>query len=82
MAILDALSLSRALRAGLKPSASPGQLVTELRQYEEMMLLRGAEKVGKSRLAAEYLHSTAALHKVDITRAAAAELSILSDVTR
>jgi hypothetical protein len=44
-----------------------------IRQYESEMLSRGADKVQKSRDAAYYLHSSAALAVGNVTRAKAAE---------
>jgi hypothetical protein len=49
-----------------------------LRQYEAEMYRKGAEKVQRSRDAAYYLHSKAALAEGNVTRAKAAEDFVLS----
>ncbi len=51
-------------------------LPAALRSFEQKALIRSNEKVIKSRKAAIYLHSPAALSKENITRAMAAELAL------
>ena len=76
-ALLDAISLSKMIvssdivRKGRRP------VHEALKAYEIEMSSRSREKVLKSRSAASYLHSPAALATGDITRAAAAELYAL-----
>jgi 2-polyprenyl-6-methoxyphenol hydroxylase-like FAD-dependent oxidoreductase len=71
-ALLDALSLSRALLSS--ELARPGRrpVAEALREYEDEMASRSAVKVLKSRAAAEQLHSPAALTVGNVTRAHAA----------
>ena len=72
-ALLDALSLCRALLSS--DLARPGRrpVAEALREYEDEMASRSAVKVVKSRAAAEQLHSPAALAVGNVTRAFAAE---------
>jgi 2-polyprenyl-6-methoxyphenol hydroxylase-like FAD-dependent oxidoreductase len=81
VALLDALKLSKAINISRKNSVLKPELCLEnqLRRYELDMVQRGREKVLKSKSAAQFLHSKAALYKKDITRAAAAELGMESD---
>jgi hypothetical protein len=53
---------------------SSPSIVTALAKYEKKMIPRSTEKIMKSRSAALFLHSPAALAPGNITRAAAAEL--------
>jgi 2-polyprenyl-6-methoxyphenol hydroxylase-like FAD-dependent oxidoreductase len=81
-AILDALSLSRAISTSslCGPVADAAQrgrarrcIAENLRLYESEMLAKGAEKVQRSRDAAYYLHHEVALAEGNVVRAKAAE---------
>ena len=82
-ALLDAASLAKAIGSsgyGRPAGSDRRSLQRALRDYEAEMCERSREKVLKSRSAAVYLHSKAALNKLNITRAAAAEASGLGSV--
>lgn len=75
-ALLDAASLAKAIASSSfgRPAGSQRRsLQRALRDYEAEMCVRSRDKVVKSRTAAVFLHSPAATHKLNITRAAAAE---------
>lgn len=78
-ALLDAQDLCHALQSYYFKSKGSGHapnrsLSSVIKDYERSMLLRSASKVHKSRSAAKFLHSSAALAPGNITRAAAAEI--------
>eukprot|EP01033_Poteriospumella_lacustris_P005178 gene5178-3697_t len=77
-ALLDAVALARALRTSTLYRADRGarSVAAALRLFESEMQPRAAEKVTRSRQAAAFLHSPAALHRADVTRAFAAELGL------
>jgi salicylate hydroxylase len=74
-ALVDAVSIARNLVSS--EFAHPGRrpLAEALRSYEKEMCVRAAAKVLKSRTAAVYLHSPAALAQANVTRAMAAEIA-------
>ena len=74
-ALLDAVTLSQCLEFSELSHPARKKVNLALRQYEEIMCKRSEGKVLKSRLAAQFLHSSAAKTEANITRAAAAELS-------
>jgi hypothetical protein len=71
---LDALHLSRALLSSDLAKAKRRPITEALHDFEQDMLFRSRPKVLKSRDAALYLHSEAALVEGNITRAKAAQL--------
>ena len=86
VALIDSMSLAKALSSlcqtgrnflESKDEASlllmKQNICSALETYEESMKKRASTKVIKSRMAAKYLHSEAALTHANITRAAAAE---------
>jgi salicylate hydroxylase len=72
-ALLDALYLSKAILSSEYCKPGKRSIETALREYERDMVARTQVKVMKSREAAKYLHSSAALAEGNITRAKAAE---------
>jgi salicylate hydroxylase len=75
-ALLDALALSKQIIrwwADRSPRNGAAQLGSYFGDYEAEAFARSAKKVIKSRLAAQYLHSPAALVPGNITRASVAE---------
>ncbi len=74
-ALLDALSLSKALISSEYVKPKRRLIPIALRDYERDMKARTEVKVLKSREAAKYLHSDVALATGNITRAGAAELA-------
>jgi 2-polyprenyl-6-methoxyphenol hydroxylase-like FAD-dependent oxidoreductase len=83
-ALLDAVALARALRTSTLYRADRGarSVAAALRLFESEMQPRAAEKVTRSRQAAAFLHSPAALHRADVTRAFAAELGLAQAADR
>ncbi len=73
-ALLDALQLSRALLGSDLVQPNRRSIAEALYHFEQEMLMRSKPKVLKSRDAALYLHSPAALAVGNITRAKAAQL--------
>ncbi|MFD1381999.1 FAD-dependent oxidoreductase [Rhodanobacter aciditrophus] len=70
-ALLDALSLARAITTGCWPQSGwreKGIRQSVLAEYEAEMLARSLVKVEDSAAAAEFLHSDIVLHKVDEPR--------------
>jgi|TARA_B110000914_G_C15090420_1_gene277044 2-polyprenyl-6-methoxyphenol hydroxylase-like FAD-dependent oxidoreductase len=67
-ALLDALSLARAITKGCKPDSNwkeAGIKNNVLNPFEAEMIARSASKVKDSRKAAQLLHSEIVLHKGD-----------------
>jgi hypothetical protein len=73
-ALLDALGLCKAIVSSQITHPKKRPVSAALRDYESEMCMRSGKKVQKSREAAFYLHSEAALAEGDITRAAAAQI--------
>ena len=75
-ALMDALHLSEALTASELVLPTRRKVWDALEEFERAMALRSAEKVIKSRVAAEVLHGPEALRFGNITRASAASLAL------
>jgi 2-polyprenyl-6-methoxyphenol hydroxylase-like FAD-dependent oxidoreductase len=74
-AFLDALALAKTLLTTEIVGSNRIDLFTALKNYEQEMCGRSAEKVLKSRQAAVSLHSKSVLTVGDITRASAAAMN-------
>ena len=72
-ALVDAVSLCRALMSSDYAKKGRRPVSEALREYEDEMCARSSVKVLKSRAAAVQLHSTAAMTVGNVTRAYAAE---------
>lgn len=71
-ALLDALSLSRALYAGAQTDGTTAAAIdTALAGFEQEMLARSAVKVTASAQAAQFLHTDVAIQQGNVTRGAA-----------